>query len=121
MKILFNNNISSISVFEKSRYYGSFIVKNGRRKIGTRFGIFPVYEKIYGIFGRYSEGFLYTIEDFNKGTKYYVEENDGIYYRPYCNISMNNGNTESIYFSTVSELKDYIEKIKEKSNHIIIK
>jgi hypothetical protein len=50
MKILFSNNITEIRVYEKARHYSDLVFGTGKRKIGTKWGIFPIYEKIEGLF-----------------------------------------------------------------------
>ena len=125
MKVLFTNNISEVYVNEKTEVWDiDLTVKNGRRKVGTILGIFPKYKKCYGVYHWWNNGFLGTIEEFNKysehSTDKYIEE--GIfYYKPYCLIVSNSGGRNKVIFETVEELLSYVEDLKKIGDHIIMK
>lgn len=57
MKILFNSNIAEVRVFNKARYSNSLWYGTGKRKIGRRLGIFPVYEKADAIFYKWDNDY----------------------------------------------------------------
>jgi hypothetical protein len=122
MKILFNNNISEVYVNEKRRlFHINYIIGNGKRKVSTKWGIFPKYEKCYGLFSRWGGEYWGDIEEYIKiyGDEY-IE--DGAFYRkPYCLIVSNSGEKNEVVFETVDELLSYVEELKNMGEHILIK
>ena len=121
MKIIFNQNICRVNVYEKLEdYIGTFVVTTGKRKIGYRFKIFPQYEKIEGVFYWWHEDFYSSIEEFNKKQKRKYVEDKKIYYKPHCVIVTNDGNKEEVFFETKEELNSYVDKLKSFSSHITI-
>jgi hypothetical protein len=125
MKILFNSNISEVRVFQKAKYYSSLCFGLGKRKIGRRFGIFPVYEKCSALFYDWGGDYWGELEDYNSlDRKTYVEVVDGegrFYYKPHCTIYLNGGTHHEVYFETVDELTEYVNELKSVAEHIILK
>ena len=116
MTILFNNNITRISVTEKGialQYSVSFYLK----KVGKNFIFFPKYVKARCVRDAIDR-FVCDIDDFND-EKYYIE-NNLIYYKPRCIIGMNDQSSHVIYFNNVHQLHCYVNEIKSKADHIII-
>jgi hypothetical protein len=120
MKILFSNNITEIRVYEKARHYSDLVFGTGKRKIGTKWGIFPIYEKIEGLFYHWSNDYWGTVEEYNTQIDTFYE--DGLFYKkPCCEIHLCSGQLHTKYFETVEELHKYVDKIKWNSPHIILK
>jgi hypothetical protein len=121
MKIIFNQNICRVNVYEKLEEYNSnFVVTTEKRKIGYRFKIFPRYEEIEGVFYWWDREFYSTIEDFSKKQKRKYVEDKKIYYKPHCVIVTNDGNKEEVFFDTKEELNSYVDKLKSISPYIIL-
>lgn len=122
MKVLFNNNISEVYVHEKTEVWDiDLSVRNGRRKVGTILGIFPKYEKCYGVFHWWDDEYWGTVEEYNKKSKERYIENGKFYYKPYCLIVSNSGEKNKVIFKTVKELTVYVEKLKTIGEHIVLK
>jgi hypothetical protein len=120
MKVLFNKNISQINVYEKSRHFGDLVFSTGKRRIGTKWGIFPIYETIEGLFNHWSEEYWGTVEEYNaKGNTYF--EDGKFYKRPHCIIHTNSGKENTIYFGTTNELLQYVDELKSLAPHVILK
>ena len=122
MKILFTDNISEIYVNKKREVWDiSLSVGNGKRKVGTRYGIFTKYEKCYGVFKHWDDEYWGTIEEYNeKSTEKYIED-ETFYYKPYCVIVSNSGEKNKVIFETVEELLIYVEQLKDCGKHIVMK
>jgi len=125
MKILFTNNISEVYVHEKTGVWDiDLSVRNGKRKVGTIWGIFPKYEKFYGVYHWWNNEYWGTVEEFNKysehSTDKYIEEGT-FYYKPHCIIVSNSGEKNKVIFETVEELLSYVEDLKKVGDHIIMK
>ncbi len=123
MKILFTNNISEIRVFEKYQEWdNSYYIDLGKKRVGTRFFIFPIYEKVKGLFYYYDDNYYCTIEEYNNDiTKRKYIEDGKFYHYPHCTIYMNSGEKHDVYFKTKDELYDYVNELKKGSSHIEIK
>jgi hypothetical protein len=124
MRIVFSSNITEVVIFgEKAlRWDTSLILRKGKRKIGTKFLIFPIYEQIEGLFYRYSEEYWGTIEEYNKSySNRFVTPDGKFYYKPHCRIHMNNGQYNEVFFETVEELNEYVNELKTLASHIILK
>ena len=122
MTILFTNNISEVYVHEKTGVWDiELSVKNGRRKVGTILGIFPKYEKCYGVFHWWDNEYWGTVEEYNKKSKNEYIEEDRFYYKPHCIIVSNSGERNKVIFETIEELLSYVEDLKKVGEHIIIK
>jgi len=122
MKVLFTNNISEVYVHEKTEVWDiDLSVRNGRRKVGTILGIFPKYEKCYGVFHWWDDEYWGTVEEYNKKSKERYIENGKFYYKPYCLIVSNSGEKNTVIFETVKELTVYVEKLKTIGEHIVLK
>lgn len=122
MKVLFSNNISEVYVHEKTEVWGiELSVKNSRRKVGTILGIFPKYEKCYGVFHWWDDEYWGTVEEYNKNsTERYIED-ERFYYKPHCIIVSNSGEKNKVIFETVKELLSFVENIKTIGDHIVLK
>jgi hypothetical protein len=121
MKVLFNNNISEVYVYEKEYVFEGLSIKNGKRKVGTILGIFPKYEKFYGVYYDWDNEYWGTIEYYNKSrTDKYIED-ERFYYKPHCVIVSNSGEKNKVIFETVEELLSYVEKLKTIGEHIVLK
>jgi hypothetical protein len=122
MKILFTDNISEVYVNKKREVWDiSLSVGNGKRKVGTRYGIFTKYEKCYGVFKHWDDEYWGTIEEYNeKSTEKYIED-ETFYYKPYCVIVSNSGEKNKVIFETVEELLIYVEELKNCGKHIVMK
>jgi hypothetical protein len=122
MKVLFTNNISEVYVHEKTEVWDiELSVRNGRKVVGTILGIFPKFEKCYGVFHWWDNEYWGTVEEYNKShTDKYIEEGT-FYYKPYCLIVSNSGEKNKVIFETVEELLYYVEDLKKVGEHIIIK
>ena len=122
MKVLFNNNISEVYVHEKTEVWDiDLSVRNGRRKVGTILGIFPKYEKCYGVFHWWENEYWGTVEEYNLITTDKYIEGNRFYYKPYCLIVSNSGEKNTVIFETVKELTVYVEKLKTIGEHIVLK
>lgn len=121
MKVLFNSNISQINVYEKSYYFSSLTFKRGKRQVGTKFGIFPIYESVEGLFYYWDDKYWGTVEEYNTLERNTYFEVGEFYYKPYCVIHTNSGKANTVYFETVSQLLDYVDELKDFLPHIIIK
>jgi hypothetical protein len=119
MKILFNRNISEVRVYEKALHYSELVVSTGKIRVGRKFGIIPIYEKIHGLFWWIDGEYWGTIEDYNKRETSYVE-GDTFFKRPHCEIWLNNGEHHEQYFKTVDELYKYVEELKSSAPHITL-
>ena len=122
MKILFTDNISEIYVHTKTEVWDiGLSVRNGLIKVGTKYGIFPKYEKFYGVYEKWDDIHWGTIEDYNKrSTEKYIED-ETFYYKPYCVIVSNSGEKNKVIFETVEELLIYVEQLKDCGKHIVMK
>jgi hypothetical protein len=118
MKILFNNNISEVRVYEKSLHRSGYEITWGKILVGRKFGIVPIFKKVYGLFSWHE--YIGTIEDYCKDNKMYFE-NGEFYYKPFCQIWLNNGKCHELFFDTVEELSNYVDELKLLAPHIIIK
>lgn len=121
--IIFNSNITRVSVYPKYRIKnGRYrIERNYKNKIGQKFLIFPVYEIIKAavIYRGWSSDILVSkLEDFVSDEFYF--EDDLIYEKPNCVIFMNDKSSHTKYFETVDELNAYIDELKKNASHIII-
>ena len=122
MKVLFTNNISEVYVHEKTEVWDiDLSVRNGRRKVGTILGIFPKYEKCYGVFHWWENEYWGTVEEYNLITTDKYIEGNRFYYKPYCLIVSNSGEKNTVIFETVKELTVYVEKLKTIGEHIVLK
>lgn len=122
MKVLFTNNISEVYVLEKTEVWDiNLSIRNGKRKVGNVLGIFPKYEKCYGVFKWWSDEYWGTIEEYNDKSKDKYIEDGKFYYKPYCVIVSNSGQKNEVVFETVKELLSYVEELKNMGEHIIIK
>jgi hypothetical protein len=121
MKVLFNNNISEVYVYEKEYVFEGLSIKNGKRKVGTVLGIFPKYERCYGVYHWWDNEYWGTIEEYNKkSTDKYIEE-ERFYYKPHCIIVSNSGEKNKVIFETVELLLSYVEDLKKLGDYIIMK
>lgn len=120
--VIFNHAITRIVIHKKMKYwgFGSYRINTDFKiKVGTKFGIFPKYEKITCVTimsGLFEDEFYSTIEDF-KHDFLYIEDNV-IYEKPNCTIVMNDGKSKDMYFDTDEELEQYVEKLKLIAPHI---
>jgi hypothetical protein len=122
MRIIFTNNISSISVNKRSVNYLQYHYKKGPRKIGTKFfGLFDKYEQVYGLFDWYGD-YCYSVEEFNSRSEesFYDIEEDCFVYKPHCIIHTNDGKSKTVFFKTIDELNQYVEELKLLNQHIIL-
>ena len=120
MKVLFNNNISQVNVYEKSRHYCDLSFKKGKKQIGTKWGIFTVYEEVEGLFFWWGDGYWGTVEEYNRDRETYFEDGE-FYKKPHCIIHTNSGKENIVYFKTTEELHKYVDELKNLAPHIIIK
>lgn len=122
MRILFNSNISEVYVYEKRVVWDiSLYVGEGKRKVGYKFGIFPMYEKCYAVFKYWDDKYYSTIEEYNNKSKDKYIEGEEFYFKPYCVISSNSGEKHTVRFKTVKELNDYVDELKNLAPHIVLK
>jgi hypothetical protein len=120
MKVLFNKNISQINVYEKSQHYSDLVFKRGKRQIGTKWGIFPIYEMVEGLFYYWDDEYWGTIEEYNSKGETYFE--GGVFYqRPHCVIYTTGGQSNKVYFKTTNELLEYVDELKSLAPHVILK
>ena len=124
MKIVFNSNITEVRVFpdRSLRFDTSLYLGKGRVKIGTKFGIFPVYKRVEGLFHSWSQNYWGTIEEYNKeySKNRFVTPEGEFYYKPHCSIHMNNGKFHDVFFDTDEELNKYVDELKGLAPHIIL-
>ncbi len=119
MKILFNNNISQINVYEKSRHFSDLVFKRGAKRIGTKLGILPVYETVEGLFYHWDDEYWGTVEEYNaEGTNYF--EDGKFYERPHCVIYTTGGQSNKVYFKTTKELHNYVGELASLAPHVIL-
>jgi hypothetical protein len=122
MKILFTNNISEVYVHEKTGVWDKELsVKNGRRKVGTILGIFPKYERFYGVYHWWNNEYWGTVEEYNERPIDNFIEGDRFFYKPHCIIVSNSGERNKVIFETVELLLSYVEDLKKIGDHIIMK
>jgi len=114
--IIFNQAITKIRVFPKTevtnfeiRKYrkGNVIldVLLGRKKIIETFVVY-----------RWSDEVLCRVEDFNDDKRYI--EYDVIYYKPHCEICLNDKTDVDVFFETVEEMENYVNELRSKSPNI---
>ena len=126
--IIFNSNISKVNVFPKYRpnCFESRLAyrKDFKKRVGTKFLIFPVYEIVphavireVGLFDT-TEEFVCELKDFK--SDYYYFEDGVLYEKPHCTIYMNDRSSKDVHFESVEVLNSYVEEIKSKAPHIII-
>jgi hypothetical protein len=122
MKLLFVNNISEVYVYKKTKVWCEYLsIKNGKRKVGNVLGIFPKYEKCYGVFDVWSDKYWGTIEEYNDSSKDEYIEDETFFYKPHCVIVSNSGEQNKVVFETDKELLSYVEELKNMGEHILIK
>jgi hypothetical protein len=119
--IIYNNNISQVKVYRKSKYYSSLEFRTGRKKVGTKFWIIPIYQKVEALFYDWAGEYWGTVEEYNTGDRETFFEDGVCYYKPHCSIYLNNGKHEDVYFDTVEKLDAYVEELKNLAPHIILK
>lgn len=126
MAILFNHAITRIGVhpnYQPNRFECSLtLVENFKKRVGTKYWIFPIYEIIpqavvrsKGLFSDRCE-FVCELKDFK--SKYYYFKDGQIYEKPHCTIHMNDKSSRKVHFETVDELNAYVEDLKSKAPHI---
>lgn len=111
--ILFNNNITRIGVYPKSRAC-RFTIEPSLRLVGIKYGFIPIF-KIIDCVHRWGE-FYSRIEDF-KVKKYFIDDND-VFYKPHCIIFMNDQTQHEVFFETIDELTEYVKELKSKAPNI---
>jgi hypothetical protein len=122
MKILFTDNISEIYVHKKREVWDiGLYIGNGKILVGYRYGLFPKYEKCYGVFKNWEDEYWGTIEEYNEKSTDKFIENETFYYKPYCLIVSNSGEQNKVIFETVEELLSYVDQLKDIGRHIILK
>jgi hypothetical protein len=121
MKILFNNHISQINVYEKSLHYSDLVFKRGARQVGTKFGIFPVYETVEGLFSHWSDDYWGTVEEYNTSDRNTYFEDGEFYVKPHCIIYTTGGKSNTVYFKTVKGLLNYVDELKSLAPNVILK
>jgi hypothetical protein len=126
--IIFTSNITKVNVFPKyqPRSYESTLAyrQNVKKRVGTKFLVFPVYEIVPHAVIR-EEGLFNTTEEFYCDLKefksdYYYFEDGVLYEKPHCTIYMNDRSSKEVHFESVDVLNAYVEEIKSKAPHIII-
>ena len=126
--IIFTSNITKIQVFPKYRpkIYESSLAyrKDYKKRVGTKFLFFPVYEIVPhavihegGLFNS-TEEFECDLKDFK--SDYYYFEDGVLYENPHCTIYMNDRSSKEVHFESVEVLNAYVEEIKSKAPHIIV-
>ncbi len=126
--IIFTSNITKVNVFPKyqPRSYESTLAyrENYKKRVGTKFLIFPVYEIVphavvreAGLFDS-TEEFVCDLKDFK--SDYYYFEDGVLYEKPHCTIYMNDRSSKDVHFESVDWLNVYVEEIKSKAPHIIV-
>lgn len=123
MKVVFTNNIVSVTVVEKSRhhaYLSGCDFKSKLRCVRYKWGFIPVeFKNVEGFYGVFSGEFRGTMDDYIRRHEVYFE-NGELYTKPFCKVSMCDGSYEYLYFDTVDELRDYVENLKKLGDHILI-
>jgi hypothetical protein len=122
MKILFNSNITEIRVFEKAIHHSCLTYDTAKVRIGTKWLVFPVFETKEGFFEDDIFGTAYwgSVEDYNTEERKTFFEAGKFYYKPHCEIHMNNGKFHEVYFDTVDELTEYVKDLQRNAPHTII-
>lgn len=122
MEYVFNHAITSVKVFPSSRYGQDFykIKDNYKLFTGRKYLIIPIYKIIPKavIVDLFGESFVSTVEDF-KHSEFEIKD-DEIFYKPHCEIKLNNGNVVTKYFVSVERLNIYVDSLKSKADHITI-
>ena len=84
------------------------------------FPIYEIHDKGVVEEGAFSDNKFYTMEEFSKWKKTYIED-DKFYLKPHCRIFFANNANEDVFFETVEELNKYVDELKNNGPHIIIK
>lgn len=117
--IVFNYAITKIRVHPKLEN-DNRVVYNKKIRIGWKWGIIPVYKTEKWVKGWWGDNDISSVEDYNKiATKSYVE-GDTAYYKPHCDIYLNDTSKYSKYFETEDELKEYVKELSSLAPHIEI-
>ena len=109
MKIIFNNAITEVAVYEKLKHDSALILTTRSVKVGVKFFIFPIFKKMEGLFYRYDHDYWGSIEEYNTLPRNTYFDGVGFYFKPHCKIILNNGNYHKKYFENVEDLKQYVE------------
>jgi hypothetical protein len=103
MKI-FKNQIVKICSYEKcADFY--YYIEEKKVKVG-----FLKYEIKKVVHSPLLFGDDILLEDYKISSKQYIE-NDVIYFKPYCDIYLSNGEKEEKYFETNEELKNFVDEL----------
>lgn len=117
--IVFNHAITKIRVYLKLEN-DNRVVYNKKIRIGWKWGIIPVYKTEKWVRRFWSDKDISSIEDYNKiSTESYVE-GDTVYYKPHCDIYLNDKSKYSKYFETEDELQEYVNELASLASHIEI-
>jgi len=117
MKIVFTNNIVSVTVVTKSLHYAYLIGCEYTTKLKCvryLWGFIPIeFKKVEGFY------FKGTMDNYIRKHNVYLEDGK-IYNKPYCRIHTCDDNDDIIYFNNINELNKYVDKLKRNGEHIII-
>jgi hypothetical protein len=121
MNIIFNHAITNVRVHPKlEAWYTSYkLIHNYKRRIGYKFLLIPIYEKIPKaiIKGFWPEEFVCSADEFNH-SKIYLD-GETFYYKPHCTLWLNNKSNQEIFFDTVEDLNKYVDNLISMAPHII--
>lgn len=113
MEAIFNSGLVSIHTYTKGTTQ-RFQIEEIRVRV--KWFKYKKEKVVQGLYGDY-----WSIEEFEEayGDTYYIED-DVIYYRPYCDITLANSTKACKSFMTIEELDSYTAEILASNPHIII-
>jgi hypothetical protein len=121
--IVFTNAISLIRVYPKVLADWDYKVEtNFKLKIGRKWWGKPIYKiipkAVVEVSGLWDKRFRCAVEDFSHSRFTIVD--DKVYYKPHCELWLNNGKYKTIYLESVVELIAYVKQLKDRAPHIEI-
>lgn len=117
--IVFNHAITKIRVYPKLEN-DNRVVYDKKIRIGWNWGIIPIYKTEKWVKKWWDNNDIGTVEEYNiESTTSYVN-GDTVYYKPHCDIHLNDKSKYSKYFETKDELQEYVKELSSLAPHIEI-
>jgi hypothetical protein len=121
--VVFTNNISLVKLYPSLHCWFEYkIAENYKLKVGRTWWGLPIYEIIPKAVttsaGLFAQEYVCPANEFKHAR--YMVKGDEMYYKPHCELWLNNGKYKSVFFDTVAELEAYIADLVSKAPHVII-